>query len=230
MKNSLVVWIVLVAIIQQSASHTQTTYPVSPLLIEKHHVEKELINDSNLSPQPSRKHGKYINKFMLDLFNILNEKSGENYTRPKRDLHPLKNQLGEDEINKAEVSDEIISMFCVNHQPDLVGKKQKLVFSTEEVSDNVRVIGAELRLYQKIVPTSTSYLLKVLQRTQNPQGGKKIKIVSQTIISANFTGWISIDVSQIFSGWLRNNSNTKTLYITAQRNENNVHPATLGIN
>lgn len=215
---------------RQSTSHMQPTCTVSSLFVGKHnHLEKELINDSISLPKPKKKHAKYSTRFMLNLFNILNEQSGETYARSKRDIYASKNQLREDEINKAELSDDIISMSCINKKADIVGKKQKLVFSMREVSDNVRVLGAELKLYQKRVPTSASYLLQLLQRTYNPQGGKKIKKVTQKYISADFTGWISIDVSQVFRSWLKNKSDTETLYIRAQSNGKKIYPATMGI-
>lgn len=230
MKNSLAIWIVLMMAIRQSTSHIQRVCTVASLFTGKHdNFEKELTNHSAPSPKARKKPAKYSIKIMMDLINILNEQSGETSTRPKRDLYPLTNELTEDSILKAEISDDIISMSCINNKADIMGKKQKLVFSMKEISDNFEVIGAELKLYQKKVPTSTSYLLKVFQRPQNPKEGKKMKKATQKNISADFTGWITIDVSQVFKDWLKNQSKNQTLYITTQRDGEIFHPATTGI-
>ncbi|KAL1502006.1 hypothetical protein ABEB36_007219 [Hypothenemus hampei] len=232
----------ILVLLSFSLCHLNPICPVPDLMLNDNpELESEMTNSvelKNKAPFKShkRKMLKFSMKFMLDLYGKMNEDENvDDQDRLKRGSIKDYPRLTDEDVAKAELSDDIISMSCINRKSDAVGQKQKFVFRTSVISSTAQLLGAELKLFQSKKLASmpnASYELSIFMLL-DIKNEKKMRRITKKITTLDNDGWLSLDLTTYLKKWMDNRTDTLDLYASARlygkKDAVEIHPAEIGI-
>ncbi|ENN79475.1 bone morphogenetic protein 7 [Dendroctonus ponderosae] len=167
----------------------------------------------------------YGTKLMMELYNILNNRETDMFqqgARIRRNYHTFEIQeepryLSIDEIANGEMSDVVYLMRPIDDGSGRNMSRLKLEFSSPQIDLQARVLSAKLKLFQN----KEHYQVKddfyvILVYTRQRFDGKDYFIrAGYTITAADYSGWIAVDISEVFKAWVRNKTQIYELHVSA---------------
>lgn len=112
-------------------------------------------------------------------------------------------------------------MFYKDHHVSEVRHERgrRLWFDASDVSPELSLMIAELRIYQnpalgKWSKTSKEFTITVYSIIE-AEGQKELEIIAAINTTANYQGWIELNVTNALSNWINDKESNKGLYIGA---------------
>lgn len=194
----------------------------------KHAVEHEILELLGLPDRPKHKHArpslrKSAPQFMIDVYNRLLKEEGENegLGRVERSADFEENLITDADQRAIDDSDTIMTFLNKNHHVSEVRHERgrRLWFDVSEVSKDLSLMMAELRIYQnpekgKWQGSGKTFVITAYTITK-ADGQKELEILSSTNTSSDYQGWLELNVTGGLSKWLMGPNENKGLYIGA---------------
>ncbi|XP_060518491.1 protein 60A [Cylas formicarius] len=195
--------------------------------VEKLEMESEILNLLGLPNRPRKINKSTVKKsapkFLLDIYKSLIEEQNEEegYRRPKRssDLN-----LSGNEQQQIYESDIIMTFESVENHVDSVRHERgkRLWFNVLELPVAEDIVGAELRIFQNksasIKRPESIYTVTAYQLIKTYEGERGLEYISSINTTAEFTGWLSLNITQCLAAWVALPKSNNGLYLS-------VHPA-----
>lgn len=183
----------------------------------------------------------YGTKLMMELYHILNNRENDMYkegARVRRNYHTFHapeepKYLSFDEIANGEISDVVYLMHPIDDGSSNA-TRLKLEFSLPQIDLQARVLSAELKLFQskKHGQLSDDFYVILVYTRQRIGGKDRFNRVGYTITAADYSGFIAVDVSEVFKAWVRNKTQIYELHVSAHSYNfawDIVDPRTIGL-
>ncbi|XP_030756456.1 protein 60A-like isoform X3 [Sitophilus oryzae] len=149
-------------------------------------------------------------KFLLDVYKFLKQEVTSK--RVKRAAL----YFGEEILNKVQTSDLIVSLNILKLTSK--GKYHKLAFPLKNFPESESLIDAELRLYQEestqYYGSRSMYKISLYTPIETKSGPIKLKKVGEKLTTAEYVGWLSIDISYLFRLWLKSGRSLEEIYLS----------------
>ena len=99
-------------------------------------------------------------------------------------------------------------------------KGRRLWFDVADVPDDNYLMMAELRIYQnpaegKWQTTGRQFTISVYVIGKDNLGQRDLELLSAVNTTADYQGWLEMNVTEGLSGWLRNPKDNRGIYIEA---------------
>lgn len=192
---------------------------------DRQEVEHEILELLGLPDRPKRKHGhpslrKSAPQFLLDIYNRLLKEQNDGPSRVERSTG-TDNLITDVDQKAIDQSDTIMTFLNKNHHVSEVRHERgrRLWFDVSEVSRDISLMMAELRLYQnpsmgKWQGAGRKFVITAYVITR-ADGQKELEILSSTNTTSEYQGWLELNVTEGLTKWLANNKENKGLYIGA---------------
>ncbi|XP_058983216.1 protein 60A-like [Musca domestica] len=207
---------------------------------EIHHVLDEdermaaaydILEFLGLPERPKRKHGhlslrKSAPQFLLDVYHRLKEEENDDEppasVRSKRDLQEQENFITDLDKRAIEESDIIMTFLNKNHHVEEVRHEhgRRLWFDVSDVAEDNYLMMAELRIYQnpaqgKWATSGREFTINVYSIVKTNGHDVQLQILSSVNTTADYQGWLELNVTEGLSSWLHQPKENKGLYVGA---------------
>lgn len=130
-------------------------------------------------------------------------------------------------------TDNLILFYILDHHvPDVRHEHgRRLLFDVSEVSPDIELMVAELRLYQnplssKWYGTGNEFIITVYIITHH-EGHKELEVLTSKNTTSDHHGWLEMNITMALERWITNNKCNKGLYIGVHSKEHPEHEVRL---
>lgn len=187
---------------------------------EKREVEYEILNMLGLPNRPRKKITAPLKKsaprFLMDVYKTLMEDSN-------RHTRSTELNLSGEEQQAIDESDIIMTFESQSDRVSSVRHERgkRLWFNVSEVPVSENIVGAELRIYKNSNLTNfdpdDQFIVAAYQLIRTDNGERELEFVTSLNTTANYMGWIELNMTGPLSSWVAFPHSNKGLYLS-------VHP------
>lgn len=192
---------------------------------ETHEVEHEILELLGLPDRPRKRHihpslRKSAPQFLLDIYRRLSAEDEEANERAKRNIADNEIYLSEEDRIAIEQSDIIMTFLNKNHHHQEVRHERgkRLWFDISEITKDVSLMMAELRLYQNSIFSKFAHekpLTLGVYQVEYSNGHEELKLLSSKNVTTHYDGWLELNVTSALKQWIHNKKENKGLFIRA---------------
>ncbi|XP_066143448.1 protein 60A [Euwallacea fornicatus] len=204
---------------------------------EKREMEVEFLNLLGLPNRPRKINKATVKKsapkFLLDIYKSLLDEDEEDHRRIKRDADL--NLSGEEQM-KIDQSDVIMTFESINHHVDSVRHERgkRLWFDVSELPVAEDIVGAELKIYQNQSLSKhrdKNYTMSAYQLIESEEGESELEFMSQIETTADFTGWLGINVTKCLASWVAFPRSNRGIYLSVRPTDktHEIRPEDIGL-
>ncbi|KAF5297757.1 hypothetical protein FQR65_LT09931 [Abscondita terminalis] len=194
---------------------------------EKREMELEILNLLGLPNRPRRGINAPLRKsaprFLMDVYKSLVEK--ENEDENKRYDRSADLYISGEEQNAIDKSDVIMTFESIDHHVSGVRHERgkRLWFNLTEVPVENEIVGAELRIYQNAINSTSSrvnvvYTVTAYQLINSDEGERELEYITAVNTTGGSNGWLELNLTSSLTTWVAFPNSNKGLYLS-------VHPA-----
>lgn len=213
---------------------------------EKQQMELEILQLLGLPNRPrkvrknAQMHKSAAPRFLLDIYKKLmeedNEDEDEGSSRRKRSTDDL--NLSGEEQQQIDQSDLIITFESINHHVSSVRHERgkRLWFNVSKVPLAEDIVGAELRIYQSdnytIKNPNRVFTVSIYELVNTDDGERELEFVSAVNTTANYSGWLELNLTASLATWVAFPDSNKGLYLSVHsidRPGHEIRPEDIGL-
>ncbi|XP_055684451.1 protein 60A [Lutzomyia longipalpis] len=201
---------------------------------DQQEVEHEILELLGLPDRPRRRHihpslRKSAPQFLMDVYRRLSEDTER--TRTVRSTDEFDNLITDQDQMAIDQSDIIMTFLNKNHHVSEVRHERgrRLWFDVSEVSRDSTLMMAELRIYQKPGKwkgTSKTFTITV-HSIIRLNGQRELQVLSSVNTTADYFGWLEMNVTEGLALWVNDPAQNKGLYISAHSTDRPDHEVKL---
>lgn len=208
---------------------------------EKREMELEILNLLGLPNRPRRGINAPLRKsaprFLMDVYKSLLDK--ENEDENKRYDRSADLYISGEEQNAIDKSDVIMTFESIEHHVSGVRHERgkRLWFNLTEVPVENEIVGAELRIYQNNINSTSSrvnvlYTVTAYQLINSEEGERELEYITAVNTTGGFTGWLELNLTSSLSTWVAFPNSNKGLYLSvhpAEKSGREIRPEDIGL-
>lgn len=205
---------------------------------EKREMEIEILNLLGLPNRPRKINKATVTKsapkFLLDIYkSLLEEEDEDDHKRSKRSSGL---NLSGEEQKKIDQSDVIMTFESISHHVDSVRHERgkRLWFDVSELPVAEDIVGAELRVYQNQSLSkhkNKNYTVTAYQLINSTNGESELEYISEVQTTAEYSGWLGINVTKCLSVWVAFPDFNKGIYLSVHPTDKSheIRPEDIGL-
>ncbi|XP_055712600.1 protein 60A [Phlebotomus papatasi] len=203
---------------------------------DQQEVEHEILELLGLPDRPRRRHihpslRKSAPQFLMDVYRRLSEEGERGNSRTARSTDEFDNLITDQDQMAIDQSDIIMTFLNKNHHVSEVRHERgrRLWFDVSEVARDSTLMMAELRIYQKPGKwkgTSKTFTITV-HTIIRLNGQKELQVLSSVNTTADYFGWLEMNVTDGLAMWTADPAQNKGLYISAHSTDRPDHEVKL---
>ncbi|GLV38626.1 glass bottom boat [Carabus blaptoides fortunei] len=202
---------------------------------EQREVEYEILNMLGLPNRPRKKINAPLKKsaprFLMDVYKTLMDDSNRHTRSTELNLSGEEQQAIDesDIIMTFETQSDRVS--SVRHE-----RGKRLWFNVNEVPVSENIVGAELRIYKNSNLTTfdpnDQFIVTAYQLIRTDDGERELEFVTSLNITADYMGWIELNMTGPLSSWVAFPHSNKGLYLSVHpvdRPGHEIRPEDIGL-